>query len=1267
MKRYVSVILVVAILLSLWIPAYAEDTLVYHDITSGTTTVSAKSMFEHTAGGSSDASPTYARNYFKYALNFSESGLYRLSIKNIMFNTGGTGTIYIDDIPVINGKFEQSAISGANSNSQITDFGTFSISAGKHIFKYVNGDKSIYLSSFTFEYIGLRNEYTILGSEPVSMSPAGITDNNPTTGMSANTWAEYSFKPDCEGRFGIYAEVASVAEMPADMRIDIDGTEYKKVRFVSGDTKVAGNWADFTLLYIGTVQLDATEHILKVTNLDSSMRFRRFYIKGLYEETETAFLEEMRNATNHSMVKDTLDKYSDSLTYPFNDDIEKLPYRRVFDNHLLSLPYDTYTETYSQIKELLEMEFANPLVTLTQNGELTEKLKKGEFSVHISPRFEEELTAVVGVYSDDYTSLEDYGYTQVVPYSPATISGLDALRDNQKIKIFFFKDLENIIPAEIPEIIQTQIYVSPNGDDSGSGLSLEPLATIDAAVSKAKELNSHSPRDITIFLDSGEHFVENAIVIDEEVSGNENFGLHFESLSAESPATISGGCDVEGWTDSNGDGIYEATVPNTITDVRQLYVNDMPAVRARSKDYFVADGRWDNPDNNTYGTDKDGNEVETSGFTEDGFFVTNPSFPLLTKPRDAEISYFILWTVQRLPVDDIVYDNDKSLIKMAQPSYSNALTMKCDGGIQPTIGQKFIVENDLSLLDEAGEFYFDKDTGKIYYKPFLEENMATARTVVGKTEQLFNIVGSSVESKVKNITFDNIRFRYAGYYTKVNSEGAVSFQAECLANAQAPLGHNPISTGKGRMFETNILVENADGISFENCDFSCMGATALRYGSGTTNSSVRGSIFTDIGGSALSISTWEAARPLAENIDIENNIIGRNGIDFMFCPAISIYYAKNVDVIHNTIAHTPYSAMSVGWGWAGPGNTTPVKLGVGGHNITHNRIYDISKTVIDGGHVYNLGYMTECNVTHNYLTDSPDHGGVYLDTGASNIKINNNVFERCQKYNIAYGSASSVVGNVAKDNWADKEQAKEWTGVGCSFETVEGITDGNWPVEAQEVMANAGVTEDYKGNLSRIDAPSWRTLDPHIFPETEGKIPGALFISCESYTDFYIKPNETDGKTKPSILTYSKTPGVADFRQKEWLEYKVEVPETGDYHLSIYYNKGSSGALGIFLTETPIPEDYDNMDPSLTGAYAKGCPEPVFRIYPISATGTESTAHVPHTFMETITTKDKNGKYHAEKTDTKKVFTLNKGTYYLRIFERSGGTNWSRFALTPVK
>ncbi|MBQ8588193.1 MAG: right-handed parallel beta-helix repeat-containing protein, partial [Clostridia bacterium] len=742
----------------------------------------------------------------------------------------------------------------------------------------------------------------------------------------------------------------------------------------------------------------------------------------------------------------------------------------------------------------------------------------------------------------------------------ATITGLTATDEGKLLKVFFIKDNKTLRPMELP-LIQSRIYVAVDGNDNNDGTIDKPIKTPEKAIAKTKELNAIHQRDIVIYLTGGEYVIEDTIELDESFSGRDDCGVHFKSLTPSNPAVISGGYDVPEWSDDDGDGIYTALLPDTITDVRQLYINEEPAQRARGDYLFRASERWDDTD---------------TEYEEDGFVVKNSQFPKLIKPKDAEIAYPILWTVQRLPLENITYDEtaDEYTVKMDQPYYSTAITMICGGGVQPTIGQRFYLENDLILLDEWGEFYFDKDTKIIYYMPFNEEDMSEVRAVIGRTENILSVKGTSESSKVKNVTFSDISFRYGGYYTEINREGAVSFQAENIVDADSGLNQNPVaSVSGGRTLDAQLVFENAQNISFENCDISCMGSTALRLGKGVTDSAVTGCTFSDNGGGAITIGSWKGADALAENVALTNNVIYNQGIDFMFCPAVSVYYAKDIDVLHNTICKTPYSGISVNWGWE---SEVPKNLGCGGHNISYNRIYDISNSVVDGGHIYNVGYMEDVLISNNYLSESNDLGGIYFDTGSNGATVTGNVIETTQYWLFGGFDADN---NKVYDNYSDTGTMR-YSGIQTSDYFEEAIVCAeSWNVEAQSIIDQAGVEADYLDKLDIISTPDWRTIEHHERPTEELREAGEIYVEAKDYTSFYIKEADADNKTIPALHTYSGITGVGDFRQGEWLEYTFDVDTAGTYTLDFYYSTGLGDTMtrkiDIFLNDdTPCFDDF---------------------------------------------------------------------------------------------
>jgi len=457
--------------------------------------------------------------------------------------------------------------------------------------------------------------------------------------------------------------------------------------------------------------------------------------------------------------------------------------------------------------------------------------------------------------------------------------------------------------------------------------------------------------------------------------------------------------------------------------------------------------------------------------------------------------------------------------------------------------------------------------------PYPEEDLSKATTVISQTEQLIYGSGASEESKVKNISFSDLIFRHGAYYNEINTEGSVSFQAECIVNNDAGLKQNAVSVGS--FTHAQLHFENAENITFTNCDISCMGSTALRLGAGVTDSAVTGCLLRDNAGSALSIGSWRAKEPVAKDIAISNNVITRPGIDLMYCPAISIYYTIGVDVLHNTVFDTPYSGVSLNWGWAGAGST-PDRLGCGEHTLVGNRIYNISQAVRDGGHIYNLGYMKNVLEERNYFSESTDFGGVYFDTGSAGVTVNQNVVETTTNWIFGGGSSANV---IVTNNFSDTENT-HFNGTaenGCSIDGVTVCENSQWTAEAQAIVDEAGVEEAYSGLLAKAEQPEWRRDYEFNLPKEEVVDPRDIYVPANEWTSFTLNPADTSNKTKPAVFYQNGFYAVGDLRTKETLTYTVPAEYAGTYTLTIDYTTGPNDSdsrpkINIFLNdeETPV-------------------------------------------------------------------------------------------------
>ena len=83
-----------------------------------------------------------------------------------------------------------------------------------------------------------------------------------------------------------------------------------------------------------------------------------------------------------------------------------------------------------------------------------------------------------------------------------------------------------------------------------------------------------------------------------------------------------------------------------------------------------------------------------------------------------------------------------------------------------------------------------------------------------------------------------------------------------------------------------------------------------------------------------------------------------------FICEVNIAISDNIDIIKNDIADTPYTGITVGWGWG----TAREKFG--NIRISKNRIHNVMQTLTDGGHIYTLGNMPGSVISENYMTYS---------------------------------------------------------------------------------------------------------------------------------------------------------------------------------------------------------------------------------------------------------------------------------------------------------
>ncbi len=588
------------------------------------------------------------------------------------------------------------------------------------------------------------------------------------------------------------------------------------------------------------------------------------------------------------------------------------------------------------------------------------------------------------------------------------------------------------------------LYVSPKGNDSNDGSKNAPFKTLAAANEAVKALRSQMQGDIVIHVAGGYYPISEPLVIGVDGGGANGYCVIYRGDSDNKPI-ISGGVQITGW-EKDGD-IWSA--PCNVEDTRTLYINDNPAIRARSKwlykfaSSYVAGG---------------------SGNVSDGLIVKHSKFPQLSNQQDVELVFDSEWMHHRYPVSSIIYGSNQATLVMQQPYWNKLFSINGYGANYPKEGKGFYLENAIELLDEPGEFYFDKAAKRIYYYPFADENMKTAQCYVGVTEGLLQIKGTDKNTRVEGLVFENIQFKYGAWNT-VSTTGMLTNQADNLRETKNP-------TAMMQM-HSQVRVECAQNITFRGCVFACLGSTALSMPNAVSDVLIDGNVFKDISGLGISVGHFKhdknmngtMARPT--RVDITNNVIRRVGLEFRSSPAINAYYVSHVRIMHNDIADVPYTGISLGWGWGQDIKECTDNL------IAYNKIVNVTNPTHDGAHIYTLSPNYNTYINNNWCVGSGDQrGGIYPDEGSAYMNIFHNVVQDMNKYWLFARKDVNIHDINVFLNFSDTGTVVA-DAANLKDHTV--VTGDNWPDAAKDIMNSAGVSAAYKALLKGVDAPSWRT------------------------------------------------------------------------------------------------------------------------------------------------------------------------------------------------
>ena len=601
------------------------------------------------------------------------------------------------------------------------------------------------------------------------------------------------------------------------------------------------------------------------------------------------------------------------------------------------------------------------------------------------------------------------------------------------------------------------IYVSPKGSDANIGSKDQPLATVSAALRKARELrrlNDASISDgIHIILRGGVYVLHETIFIRAEDAGTGDSPTFIEAAAGEQPV-LSGGVMINGWkkllSQKTGlsaaakGNLWMADVPmvnGELFEFRQLWVNDVKAVRAKSVngDGMLRILNWSKKDESCW--------------------IPTPRFPLLSSAAGVELFIHQWWAIAMLRIKKMEVHGDSTQLFFHQPEskIQNEHPWPAPWLSKETGNSAFYLVNALQFLDEPGEWFLDIVNRKIYYWPRNGENLLAASVIAPYLETLVKVEGT-IDRPVTNILFNGISFQHTGWL-RPSHFGHVPHQAGMYMTEAYKL--RPAGTKEKPGLDNQawvgrpaaaVEISFADYTGFENCRFEHLASTGLDYHKGVHNNVVKGNLFKDIGGTALLAGVYSDAgheihlpyhpkdeREVCGGMLIHNNLITDATNEDWSCVGIGLGYTRNSVIENNEVENVSYSGISMGWGWS------PAPNAMKNNKIVGNSIHHYGKHNYDCSGIYTLSAQPGSVISDNYIDSIykapyahlPSHWFyLYTDEGSSGITVRNNWTPSQKFLQNANGpgnewtnngpnvdqSVKMKAGLRSKYNWLDKER-----------------------------------------------------------------------------------------------------------------------------------------------------------------------------------------------------------------------------------------------------
>ena len=348
-------------------------------------------------------------------------------------------------------------------------------------------------------------------------------------------------------------------------------------------------------------------------------------------------------------------------------------------------------------------------------------------------------------------------------------------------------------------VFAADLYVSPNGDDSNSGVTDSPLASIAAARNAARRFAGREA--VTVHVADGTYYLQETLVFSPEDSGSKEHPVLY-SAQTEGGAVLSGGSELKLSWEPHEDGIFKAQTPAGL-QIDQLFIDGHNQRMARYPNY-----------------DASKKAEPYQGFAADAF----------AKERAAN------WAD---PTGGYIH----AMHRAGWGGYHYLITGKDAGGGVTYEGgwqnnrrmgmhkDHRMVENVFEELDASGEWFHNAETSTLYYKPEPGTDLSKVKVEVVRLRHLVEFKGSE-KSPIRFITLQGFAVRHA---------------ARTFMDCKEQLLRSDWAIYRGGA----LMLTGTEDVSILDCEFDQVGGNAVFVNNYNRRVLVKGCHIHDTGASGV--------------------------------------------------------------------------------------------------------------------------------------------------------------------------------------------------------------------------------------------------------------------------------------------------------------------------------------------------------------------------------------------------------------------------------